>query len=113
MKKKEIVIVIVVSILAILSYLTISFFTKDKTNVTVKNASGDVLLEFNIYEDNYYELKGEYGTFHIEVKNGECRAIDVDCPNHNCVNVGWISPSNPLPIVCLPNNIVVRIDDQD
>lgn len=113
MKKKEIVIVIIVCMFAILAYLPISFFSKDKKMVTAKNANGDVLLTFNIYEDAYYELEGEYGKFHIEVKDGKCRAINVDCPNHNCEAVGYISPNNPLPIVCLPNNIVVRIDEQD
>lgn len=111
MKKKEIVIIVVALLLALISYMTISFFNSDKTNCTVKNAKGEVLLEFNINEDNYYTLQGEYGIFHIEVKDGECRAIDVDCPNHNCVAVGWISPKNPLPIICIPNNIVIRIDE--
>lgn len=111
MKKKEIVIVIVACILALISYLAISFFNANKTNCTAKNASGDVLLKFNINEDNYYTLQGEYGVFHIEVKDGKCRAIDVECPNHDCVHVGWISANNPLPIVCIPNNIVVTIDE--
>lgn len=111
MKKKEIVIVVIGLIIAALSYFAISFFNANKTMCTAKNARGDVLLTFDINEDNYYELEGEYGIFHIEVKNGECRAIDVDCPNHNCVAVGWISPSNPLPIVCIPNNIVITIDE--
>lgn len=111
MKKKEIVIVVVACILALISYLAISFFNANKTNCTARNANGDILLEFNIYEDNYYELEGEYGIFHIEVKDGKCRAIDVECPNHNCVQVGWISPNNPLPIICIPNNIVIRIDE--
>jgi len=111
MKKKEIVIVIVLCLLSALSYLAISFFSSNKSNVSVKNAKGEVLLEFDINEDNYYTLDGEYGTFHIEVKDGMCRATNVECPNHNCESVGWISSSNPLPIVCIPNNIVIRIDE--
>lgn len=111
MKKKEIVIVVVALVLALVGYLTFSFVNSNKTNCTVKNASGDLLLEFDINEDNYYTLEGEYGTFHIEVKDGQCRATHVDCPNHNCEAVGWISPKNPLPIVCIPNNIVIRIDE--
>lgn len=111
MKKKEIVIVVIMCALALIAYLSISLLSSNKNNVTVKNALGDVLLEFDINEDNYYELKGEYGIFHIEVKDSKCRAIDVECPNHNCVQVGWISANNPLPIVCIPNNIVIEIHE--
>lgn len=111
MKKKEITIVAAFLAFALIAYFVIGFFSANKTSVTVKNAKGDLLLEFDINEDNYYELEGEYGIFHIEVKDGKCRATEVECPNHNCVEVGWISPTNPLPIVCIPNNIVIRIDE--
>lgn len=111
MKKKEIIIVVCMLVIAALGYFGIQLLNKDKTMVSVKNAKGDVLLTFNLNEDNYYELQGEYGIFHIEVKDGQCRAINVECPNHNCEEVGWISSNNPLPIVCLPNNLVVRIDE--
>jgi len=111
MKRKEIVIVIIICVLCLVSYFAISFFNANKNNVVVKNAKGEILLTFNIDEDNYYELEGDYGKFCIEVNDHKCRAINVDCPNHNCEEVGWISCKNPLPIVCLPNNIVVMIDE--
>ena len=65
----------------------------------------------NINEDNYYELDGKVGKFHIEVKDGKGRAIDVDCPNQICVHTGWISVDNPIPIICLPNGIMEQIDE--
>ena len=77
-----------------------------------KNGEGEVLLEFSLSEDAYYSLEGEYGIFHIEVKDGKCRAIDVDCPNQICVHAGWISPGDPRAIICLPNNIAVTIDEE-
>ena len=84
---------------------------KDVVNVVVKDSNQKVLLTFNINEDNYYEVKGKHGLFHIEVKDGKCRAIDVDCPNQICVHTGWISIDNPIPIICLPNGIMVQIDE--
>ena len=111
MKKKEILIVVIALFLALGGYFVLSFVNSNKSNCSVRNAKGDLLLEFNINKDDYYTLEGEYGTFHIEIKDGKCRAINVECPNHNCEAVGWISPSNPLPIVCIPNNIVIRIDE--
>ena len=68
-------------------------------------------MTFNIYEDNYYSLEGDYGHFNIEVKDGKARAIDVQCPNQICVHTGWISVNNPVPIICIPNGIMVMIDE--
>jgi len=112
-KKIEKIIVIVLLVIAILGLVLSKLLYKDSLYVSVKNASGETLLHFNIYEDNYYELKGEYGNFYIEVKDGKCRAIDVDCPNQICVNRGWISSSNPVPIICLPNGLMVMIDENE
>lgn len=89
----------------------IKFNKKDQLIVNVKDVDENIVLSFNIYEDNYYELNGKYGKFHIEVKDGRCRAIDVECPNQICVHTGWISKDYPLPIVCLPNGLVVQIDE--
>ena len=68
-------------------------------------------MTFSLQEDAYYSIEGEYGMFHIEVKDGRCRAIDVDCPNQICVSSGWISLQDPRSIICLPNNIAVTIDE--
>lgn len=111
MKKFEKLIVILIVILSITLFIINKVKFADKTNVLVKNQDGDILLTFNLNEDNYYEVEGKVGKFHIEVKDSKCRAIDVDCPNQICVNTGWISIENPVPIICLPNGIVVMIDE--
>lgn len=111
MKKYEKIVILLLLIVSLIGFL---FFKLNKTtskNVIVKDSNNNILLTFDLYEDNYYELEGKYGLFHIEVKDGKCRAIDVDCPNQICVHIGWISEDNPLPIVCLPNGIVVQIDE--
>ena len=111
MKKIEKLIVVILLIIATVVFAFNKINTKDVLMVSVKNANEEVLLTFNINEDNYYELDGKVGKFHIEVKDGKCRAIDVDCPNQICVHTGWISSDNPVPIVCLPNGFVVMINE--
>lgn len=111
MKKIEKIIVLILLLVSLVIFVFNKINRKDLKNVIVLDAGENVLLTFNIYEDNYYELNGKYGVFHIEVKNGKCRAIDVECPNQICVHTGWISVNNPLPIVCLPNGIMVKIDE--
>ena len=111
MKRCEKIVIIVLLIISLFGFLFIRLSKSDVKNVVVKDTNNNILLTFNLYEDNYYELKGKYGLFHIEVKNGKCRAIDVDCPNQICVHTGWISVDNPIPIICLPNGIMVQIDE--
>ena len=104
MKKNERIIIVVILLIALVFIILNRINAKDKVMVSVKDASDKTLLTFNINEDNYYTLQGDYGTFNIEVKNGRCRAIDVECPNQICVHTGWISIDNPVPIICLPFN---------
>lgn len=111
MKKTERIVICILLMISLGAFIFNKINTKDVLMVSVKDANEEVLLSFNINEDNYYEIQGKYGTFHIEVKNGKCRAIDVDCPNQICVNTGWISANNPVPIICLPNGIMVMIDE--
>jgi len=40
-----------------------------------------------------------------EIKNGSIRMLTADCPDQRCVKQSW---SNLLPIICLPNQIVIE-----
>ena len=111
MKRIEKIIIVAILLVSIVFVVLNRINSKDKVMVSVKDANDKTLLSFNINEDNYYTLQGEYGVFNIEVKGGKCRAIDVECPNQICVHTGWISVDNPVPIICLPNGIIVSIDE--
>ena len=111
MKRIEKIIIVAILLVSIVFVVLNRINSKDKVMVSVKDANDKTLLSFNINEDNYYTLQGKYGVFNIEVKDGKCRAIDVECPNQICVHTGWISVDNPVPIICLPNGIIVSIDE--
>ena len=106
MKRKEILIIIGLIILGITLYIGVSFFG-EKEEYDLKNGKGEVLFSFNLSEDNYFEVEGDYGIFHLEIKDGYIRAIDVDCPNHDCEKVGFVKGKDALRIICLPNNLAV------
>jgi len=44
----------------------------------------------------------------IEVKNEKIRVANSDCPQHLCMNMGWIKYSGQA-IVCVPNKVVIEI----
>ncbi len=60
-----------------------------------------------------YELKIEsaHGGYNvISVEHGKICVSDASCPDHVCMNTGWISNSI-VPIVCLPNELVIQINN--
>jgi len=48
------------------------------------------------------------GKMQIKVKHGKIRVAHADCPQHLCVNMGWIQ-YNGQSIVCVPNKILIEI----
>lgn len=106
MKKKEIAVVAVILIAA----LTLWFVLRpaSSSNLEVHVYLHDELVDtVDLTTDKTYTYEGDTGTFHLEVKDGKYRAVDVDCPNQICVNVGWVSPEDETSIICAPNGITV------
>jgi hypothetical protein len=49
------------------------------------------------------------GYNYLEVEHGRIRVQSADCPDGICIRQGWVS-GGLLPIVCLPNGLVVTFD---
>ena len=63
--------------------------------------------------DSSYEftVDGPAGSNTIQVEPGRICVSRADCPDQICVHQGWISTS-VIPIVCLPNRLVIQIEEQ-
>lgn len=48
----------------------------------------------------------------VSVEPGRICVSSADCPDKICVNQGW-ADSGAAPIVCLPNELVIRLTDPD
>lgn len=55
-----------------------------------------------------FTVTGPAGSNTIQVEQGRIRVSAADCPDQVCVEQGWIS-DGALPIVCLPNKLVIEI----
>ena len=55
-------------------------------------------------------LSGEYGDNVILVSHGHIKMKSADCPDKLCVKHGELE-SSASPIVCLPNKIVIKFED--
>lgn len=89
--------------------LGIMAFFKGQSNTKegVVKYNNEIILTFDVSKNDTYEFEGAYGKMHLEVKDEKFRVYDVECPNHNCEQMGWIGKDDLLPIVCLPNEIQI------
>lgn len=69
---------------------------------------GEEIMHRQLDEDATIEITegGEKNT--VVIKNGAVCVSYASCPDHICVNTGWIEYEGEM-IVCLPNKIVVTI----
>lgn len=98
-------ILISAALLALGIFLTVKSFSQKGSYVKV-NADGKH-YEYSAKEDGLYKVKGPLGMTSFEIKNGRVRIVDSPCPNKNCINQGWHSP-----LVCLPNKIIITLEDE-
>lgn len=82
-----------------------------KDTVVIK--SNDKILytiDLKTAENKTFDIKCGGGVNTVEIKDGRIRVKDADCPDKVCVKTGWLS-SSAIPIVCLPNYLVIEFKD--
>ena len=115
MKKKEIVIVGILLVIALAGILGVTLWRKayaSKSTEAIGQWVGvvkdeEVILWFDSGIDGGYTVQGEYGQMTIEVKEGRWRVAEVECPNHICEQMGWDDGESFVPITCMPNHIYI------
>lgn len=109
MSKKDLKFVgIIVAIAAIIGVIMLVVkLTSKPQEMGIVQHGEEVILTFDIVKDGTYDFEGDYGKMTLEVKDHKFRVTDVECPNHLCEQMGWIDADSLIPIVCLPNGILV------
>jgi len=107
MKKNEKIIVVIVGIILLSVILFQKFTQKEKQYIIVKHHT-TVILRIDSNVDQEYIVHGDVGEMHIEVKNKKFRVSYVECPDKLCEKQGWQNMRDGVPIVCLPNRIIIE-----
>ena len=84
--------------------------TKKEGNIAKVYYENNVVLTIDLNIDNIYYVEGDNGQIEIEVKDKKIRVKEENSPLHLCSKQGYISKSYET-IVCLPNKIVIKIED--
>ena len=86
---------------------------KPNTNNVRITRDGEVLYQLDLAqeEDRIIEIEYDGNINIVEIKEHQIRIADAGCPDKICVQMGWLDSS--VPIVCLPNHLVIQFLDLD
>lgn len=78
-------------------------------------ADNQVVREINLetVKESYtftVEFGGEKNT--VLVENDAISVISASCPDKICVKRGKLSKESPEPIVCIPNRLIISLEEQ-
>ena len=112
-KKQDFLLIAVILLIAAVGF-TSNWFLHQKPSATVKIiVDAEVVEELDLTKDTELIIHGAWGgTNTLIIENGTARISEASCPDKICVHQGPISQSGEL-MVCLPNEVIVRIDSED
>ena len=105
MKKRDIILICSVLLIAIALYLVVELTKEEGARVVVK-VDGVETAEYSLSKNGKYELNG--GTNILIIEDGKAYLSDANCPDKLCVHQGKISKTGEV-ITCLPNKLTVTV----
>lgn len=107
MNKRDIALIIIILIIAVLSYCIMNISIDKDGDMVLVTVDGKSYGTYKLHEDREFEIQNEYGYNIISIHDGEVCIKDADCPDKYCVKQGKISKNNES-IICLPHKLVIE-----
>lgn len=111
MKKKDIILIatlLLVAIVILLVYRHITKPTDDRTTEIVVTVHNVEYGRYSIHEDQVIEIPTEHGTNVLVIKDGKAKMKSAGCPDQVCVKHSPIHYNHDM-IICMPNEIIVEV----
>jgi len=105
--------ILVVLLLASIISLIIMRTTKDNRSIATIYIDGleYMTIDLSSCEDKIFTITASNGSKNtIEIKDHNIRMHSAECKNNLCVKQGWANDTL-LPIVCLPNNVIITVSN--
>ena len=116
MNRKIKIIISAVSVLFIISIIfSVIILRPSGKRIVEIVQDGEVIYTFdlNTEPDRSIVIESPNGTSNtVTIEKGEIFISSAECPDKTCVNMGKLKSGN-LPIVCLPNHLVIRFCDEE
>lgn len=111
MKKTKLIIFITAVVFVISFVLTVISMKPSEKNIVEVVQDGKIIYTFDllIAENQTIKIPSPDGKSSntITISDGSICISDAECPDKVCVNSGFLK-SESMPVVCLPNRLVVR-----
>ncbi|ADU20877.1 MULTISPECIES: NusG domain II-containing protein [Ruminococcus] len=113
MRTRTICIIITLLILSTAAVWCAHIMKPKNGKTAVISQDGKVLYRIDLSSEKDRTIEVTYNGRKniIEIKDGRIRMKDADCPDHICVDTGWLEDGKP--IVCLPNRLVIEYEESD
>ena len=111
-RKKELIAVLILVIVALLLFVCIRFFVEDKGKFVKVYVNNKLSKTFDLNLDTEYLIDTKNGYNLLIIKDGKVKVADADCPNKICMEKGTIS-KNDESIICLPHNVVITVESNE
>ncbi|TFG82752.1 MAG: NusG domain II-containing protein [Erysipelotrichales bacterium] len=115
MNRSDKFLVVLVLVVSLVLYLSMQWFVTSSTGqntVAVVTYKDKEVLRIDMAINKNYTVKGTLGDVLIEVKDKAIRVEKETSPYHLCWLQGWVQYAH-VPIVCLPNHIVIIIQNAE
>ena len=113
-KGVKIILICVIVVFAVSAALSLYFLRPADSRKVVVLRDSTELYSFDLSTAKNETIRIEYkdGGYNIvEIKNGEIRISEADCPDNTCVKTGVLK-SEEMPVVCLPHHLILRFSDK-
>lgn len=113
---KGVKICIVVTVIIFVTSLIVSLilYLKPESEYVTIVQDSEIIYKFDLAsaENQEIRIESKDGGYNIvEIKDGQIRISDADCPDKTCVNTGFLSGS--IPVVCLPHKLIIRYSNEN
>ncbi len=108
MKKNDVMLILIIfGINTIFLINSLSFDYPSYGNVYF---NGDLVMQVDLSKDAVYSVEATMGQVEITVEDGKVAITKETSPLNICSKQGYVNV-NVIPLVCLPNNLVVEGSD--
>lgn len=114
-KRKDIILIVIVLLLALFGFGVMKWKQKDGKEVVV-TINGNEVYRTTLSKNQTYKIPTKSGLNVMKIKDGKVTMKKADCPDQICHKHKAIEKSGET-IVCLPHKVVIEVssdkDDQE
>jgi len=109
MKKNDLILICSALITALLIGIVFILISNKSSDTAVVTLNGEEYARLPLNEDTELTINTPNGTNKLVIKDGKAYMSEASCPDLVCVKSGELNELEP--IVCLPNGVVVSLEE--